>query len=64
MMIKYCEPCQCNNTRKLDKCPHQMIPIKIEGKSWSQIGKDILRISGIFKSKNEEIHKIFILIVK
>ena len=40
MYIKYCEPCQCNNTRKLEKCPHVMVPIKIKGKPWSQIGKE------------------------
>ena len=38
MFIKYCEPCQHNNTRKLEKCPHGMQSIKIENKVWSQVG--------------------------
>ena len=38
MFIKYCEPCQCNNTRKLENCPREMQLIKIKKKVWLQIG--------------------------
>ena len=41
MMIKYCEPCQLNSTHKLDKCPHEMTSIPIQGKVWSQIGENL-----------------------
>ena len=39
MFIKYCEPCQRNNTQKLDKCPHEMKPIKVPNEVMAQIGK-------------------------
>ena len=38
MHIKYCEPCQMINTRKLDKCPHEMQPVKVPEAAWKQIG--------------------------
>ena len=38
LFIKYCEPCQRNNTHKLKKCPHQMKSIKIKQEVWTQIG--------------------------
>ena len=38
MFTKYCETCQMNSTRKLHKCPHEMQPIKVSPKVWSQIG--------------------------
>ena len=38
MLIKYCEACQMNSLWKIGKCPHEMQPIPIEGKVWSQIG--------------------------
>ena len=44
MFIKYCEPCQKNNTRKLDKCPHKMKSIKIEEEVWTQIGECTIAI--------------------
>ena len=37
LFIKYCEPCQKNNTQKLDKCPHKMKSIKIEEEVWTQM---------------------------
>ena len=44
MYIRYCEPCQCNNTGQLEKCPQQMVPKKVEGKVWSQIGKTHVKV--------------------
>ena len=41
MHIKYCEPCQMHQVNKLDKFPHELQPIKIPNKIWSQIGKSI-----------------------
>ena len=38
MFIKYCEPCQKNNTCKLEKCPHEMQLIAVPKQSWAQIG--------------------------
>ena len=29
MFIKYCESCQRVNTWKMEKCPHEMKPIKV-----------------------------------
>ena len=45
MYIEYCETCQWNYTRQLEKCPQVMIPIKIEQKVWSKIGKCIISYS-------------------
>ena len=39
MYVKYCEPCQLNNTKKLFKCPHEMQQIQVPNKIWTQIGK-------------------------
>ena len=39
MFIKYCDPCQRNNTCKLEKYPYQMKSIKVPNKVWSQIGQ-------------------------
>ena len=52
MYIKYCEPCQCNNTRHIKKCPQQMVPIKVEWKVWSQIGINLCL--HLFKLKSTE----------
>ena len=41
MYLKYCGPCQLNSTKKLDKCPHEMQPVKVPKEAWSQIGKCI-----------------------
>ena len=38
MHIKYCEPCQMINTKKLDKCPTEMQLVKIPRQAWKQIG--------------------------
>ena len=37
--IKYSKPCQLNNTKKLFKCPHEMQPIQVSNKIWTQIVK-------------------------
>ena len=42
MYIKYCGPCQMNNYKKIDKCPHEMQPVKVPHEVWKQIGKHIL----------------------
>ena len=39
LFIKYCKPCQKNNTQKIDKCGHEMKSIKIEQEVWTQIGE-------------------------
>ena len=39
MFIKYCELCQMNNHKKLDKCPTEMQPVKVPQHAWKQIGK-------------------------
>ena len=39
MFVKCCDPCQRNNTHKLEKCPHQMKSIKVPNEVWSQIGQ-------------------------
>ena len=41
MYLKYSGPCQLNSTKKLDKCPHEMQPVKVPKEAWSQIGKCI-----------------------
>ena len=41
MYIKYCEPCQMNNYKKIGKCPREMQPVKVPCEVWKQIGKDI-----------------------
>ena len=39
MLLKYCEPCQMNSYRRLEKCPHELKPILVPKSSFSQIGK-------------------------
>ena len=39
MYIKYCLKCQLNSVNKLEKCPHELQPIKVPSKVWAQIGK-------------------------
>ena len=39
MYLKYCGPCQLNSLKKLDKCPHEMQPVKVPKEAWSQISK-------------------------
>ena len=39
MYLKCCGPCQMFSTKKLDKCPHEMQPVKVPKEAWSQIGK-------------------------
>lgn len=34
MYIKYCEPCQINNHKKIDKCPTEMQPVKVPCEAW------------------------------
>ena len=43
MYLKYCGPCQMYSMKKLDKCPHEMQPVKVPKEAWSQIG-EILNI--------------------
>ena len=45
MYLKYCGPCQMFSTKKLDKCPHEMQPVKVPKEAWSQIGKIFKYIS-------------------
>ena len=54
MYIKYCEPCQHNNTQQLEKCPQQMVLIKVEAKVWSQIGKTHVKVLYTCTGKKEE----------
>ena len=42
MYIKYCEPCQMQNTHKLEKCPHLLKSIPVLAKCWSKIGLDLI----------------------
>ena len=42
MLIKYCEPCQLQNMHKLEKCSHQLQPIKIKPRGWVQIGVNLI----------------------
>ena len=42
MYIKYCEPCQMQNTHKLEKCPHLLKSIPVLAKCWSKIGLDFI----------------------
>ena len=42
MYIKYCEPCQMQNSHKLEKCPHLLHSIPVPAKCWAQIGTDII----------------------
>ena len=39
MHIKYCEPCQFNKLKTIEKCPHELYPVKVPSKAWSQIGE-------------------------
>ena len=41
MHIKYCKPCQFNKLKTIEKCPHELHPIKVPSKAWSQIGEPI-----------------------
>ena len=43
MLMKNCEPCQLQNTHKLEKCGHQLQLIKIEPRGWAQIGVNLIR---------------------
>ena len=43
MYIKYCDPCQMQNTHKLEKCPHIMKPISVPQKCFGQVGLDLIR---------------------
>ena len=40
MLIKYCEACQKNNTRRLEKSTQKMQSIPVPKSSWAQIGMD------------------------
>ena len=42
MYIKYCEPCQMQNSHKLEKCSHVLHSIPVPAKYWTQIGIDII----------------------
>ena len=37
--IKYCEPCQFNKLKTIEKCPHELHLVKVPSKAWSQIGE-------------------------
>ena len=41
MYIKYCDPCQKQNTHKLEKCAHVLKPISIPQKCFSKVGLDL-----------------------
>ena len=41
MHIKYCEPCQMNNHKKLDNCPTEMQPVRVPQHTWKQIGNTV-----------------------
>ena len=42
MHIKYCEPCQMQNSHKLEKGAHVLHSIPVPAKCWVQIGVDII----------------------
>ena len=42
MYIKYCDPCQKQNTHKLEKCAHILKPISIPQKCFSKVGLDLI----------------------
>ena len=42
MYIKYCEPCQLQNSHKIEKCPHVLHSVPVPAKCWAQIGADII----------------------
>ena len=42
MYIKYCEPCQMQNSRKLQKCPHVLKSIPVPAKCFSKVGVDLI----------------------
>ena len=42
MYIKYCEPCQMQNSHKLEKCSHVLHSIPVPSKCWAQISVDII----------------------
>ena len=42
MYIKYCEPCQMQNTYKLEKCSHVLKSILVPAKCWSKISLDLI----------------------
>ena len=39
MHIKYCETFQLNKLKTIEKYPHELLPIKVPSKAWSQIGE-------------------------
>ena len=42
MYIKYCEPCQLQNSRKLQKCPYILKSIPVLTKCFSKLGVDLI----------------------
>ena len=42
MYIKYCDPCQKQNTHKLEKCAHVLKPIFVPQKCFSKVGLDLI----------------------
>ena len=42
MYIKYCDPCQMQNTHKLKKCPQILDPIPVPQICFGQIGLDLI----------------------
>ena len=42
MYIKYCDPCQKQNTHKLEKCAHILKPISVPQKCFSKVGLDLI----------------------
>ena len=54
MYIKYCEPCQMQNTHKLEKCPHLFKSIPVPAKCWSEIGLDLF--GPLKESNGKKLH--------
>ena len=52
MYIEYCEPCQMQNSYKLEKCPHVFHSIPVPAKCWTQICIDI--IGSLRESNNKK----------
>ena len=48
MHIKYCEPCQFNKLKTIEKCPHELHHVKVPSKAWLQIGECYFIVSTIY----------------
>ena len=56
MYIKYCDPCQKQNTHKLEKCAHVLKPISIPQKCFSKFGLDLI---GPLCESNQKKYNIY-----